>query len=262
MPNSKKTKVLGRGLEEILQQEKTLQQQLEFIQQDISRPQVFVNIEQVMPNPFFKEKKYSDSQLEELVISLKEDGFILPVLVRKVEQNYEIISGEKRRQAALRAGLEKMPVIIESFSDDKMKQIFLIEQSQQDNATPLEEALAYKYLIEEHGYSHQYLAHQIGKSRVYITNLLRVLTLPSYVIEAIEKNEISFSHARTLVGQSEKTIKTTLKKIIKEQLSVRQTEKLLQKEQEGYKVVVNEDSVVVYYDDQEQLEKILKKLKS
>lgn len=261
MPNSKPdNKKLGRGLEEILQQEKTLQQQLEFIQKDMSRHKVYVETAKLVPNPFQLPKLYTSQQLAELALSLKENGFVLPVLVRQRKGQYEIISGEKRWRAASEAQLYEIPVIVEDFSDEMMQQISIIEQIQRDDIHPLEEAFSYKRLIEKHGYSQQEVARQIGKSRVYVTNLIRITTLPSFVLDAVRNNQISISHARNLIGLEAPAAQAMLEQIVEQKLSVRQCEKLLQKNDTTPQIRISKKHITIRYHSPEQLEKILKKI--
>ena len=261
MPNKKQDdKKLGRGLSDILQQEGTLQQQLEFIQKDVSRSKIYVAMERLVENPFQPTKIYPKQQIQELALSLIENGFVMPILARFRQGKYEIVSGEKRYQAAQVAGLKEVPVIVEDFDDAMMQQVSLIEQLQKDDITPLEEAFFYKNLIEQHGYSHQKVAKQIGKSRVYVTNLVRITSLPTFVHDAIRQEKVSVSHVRPLIGQEEALIRKNLQKMIEERLSVRQCERLMKKRAGQPIIRVTPTQVIVEYENPSQLKKILKKL--
>ena len=265
MPNSKRNeKKLGRGFSTILEQESTLQQQLEFIQKEGNRSKTMIATAQLVPNPFQPPKNYPENQLKELALSLQTNGFLMPILVRLQNGIYEIVSGEKRWRAAQVAALSEVPAIVENIPDEWMQQIALIESLQRDDITPLDEALNYLRLNQQHGLSHQAIAKQIGKSRVYVTNLIRIATLPSFVLQAIKNKEIQVSHARTFVGLSEVEMQHLLAQIIQQKLSVRQCEALKRKRDHpaNQRIRITKKHVKIAYDDDKELEKILRKLQS
>ncbi len=253
-------KIMGKGLQDILKQEGTLQQQLEFIQKDAKRNKIYVPIHQLVTNPFQTPKIYNAKQISELALSIVDHGILLPILVRQNQGRYEIISGEKRWRAAIEAKLTEVPVIIENIDDHVMKEISLIEQLQSDDITPLEEAKSYQNLIEQYGYSHQSIAKQIGKSRTYVTNLLRITRLPEDVLDYVNHGKISISHVRPLVGKDPQVIRECVQKIVDEHLSVRACENLLKMKKSNINIQVTSKQVIIDYHSEEELARILRQL--
>ncbi|MGT2884702.1 ParB/RepB/Spo0J family partition protein [Streptococcus ferus] len=190
-------------------------------------PETFdkLNLNAINPNPYQPRRQFNQEALEELAQSIKENGLIQPIIVRKSNiLGYELIAGERRWRAAKIAGLEKIPVIIKTISDqDSMKQA-IIENLQRDNLNPIEEAKAYQQLLDKTQMTHEELAQIMGKSRPYITNSLRLLTLPRQLQEALEKQQISQGHARLLLNLTKEEQTYWYQQIITNKLSVRQIE--------------------------------------
>ena len=187
-----------------------------------------VSISSIVRNKFQPRKNFNKEQLLELTNSIRERGIIQPLIVRKDSKNsdgYEIIAGERRWQAAQNAGLHEVPIVEIEADDLKSLEFAIVENVQRDDLNPIEEANGYKRLIDEFHYDQDKVAKFIGKSRAHITNSIRLLSLPSEVIEFIENRKLSQGHAKVLVGL-ENSIQIA-KKIIEKKLSVRQAENLV-----------------------------------
>lgn len=187
-----------------------------------------IPVKECRTNPYQPRKTFDADALEELKVSILEYGIIQPLIVRKSIKGYEIVAGERRFRAAKLAGLDEVPAIVKDFDDAKMMEIALLENLQREDLTVIEEALAYKNLIEELKLTQEELSEKIGKSRSHIANTMRLLTLPDNVISFINNGQLSMGHARALLGLKNKDdLNTIVKKIIKEQLNVRQVEHLV-----------------------------------
>ncbi len=177
-------------------------------------------------------RKFAQDALNELAESIKEHGIVQPIVVRKKENYYEIVAGERRWRAARLAGLKSVPVVIKDYSEIQAIEIALIENLQREDLNPIEEANAYKSLMDEHKISQEEIAKKIGKSRPAITNTLRLLNLDDEVKEFLITGELSAGHARALLAIDEKKKQIEIAdKIIKEGLSVRQVEKISKKKE-------------------------------
>jgi len=209
-------KGLGRGLSSLIGETKV-------------EPQTNkIQISDLVPNKYQPRKLFDENNLEDLANSIKERGMIQPIIVRKSNDDkskYEIIAGERRWLAAQRAGLHEVPVVIAIADDLKSLEFAIVENVQRHDLNPLEEAQGYKRLIDEFSYDQEKVAKFIGKSRSYITNSLRLLTLPDEVIQLIETQKITAGHAKVLVGLENANFLAN--KIIEKQLSVRQAEKFI-----------------------------------
>jgi ParB family transcriptional regulator, chromosome partitioning protein len=186
-----------------------------------------VPIHDITRNKFQPRKYFSKENLEELTNSIKEQGVIQPIVVRpdKSSKNkYEIIAGERRWLASQRAGLHEVPVVILEVDDVKSLEFAIIENVQRQDLNPIEEARGYQKLVDDYNYDHEKLAKFIGKSRSYIANLLRLLSLPEDILFMVEKGDLSSGHARSLIGLNDSI--SIAKKIIQKKLSVRQAETL------------------------------------
>lgn len=187
-------------------------------------------ISEIQKNPYQPRLHFNQDELQELAESIKNNGIIQPIIVRKSGIiGYELIAGERRLRASKLAGLTEIPAIIKSISDtDSMKQA-IIENLQRSNLNPIEEAKAYQQLIDKNHVTHEELAYYMGKSRPYISNTLRLLKLPKLLQQALEEGKIYQGHARALLGISDEKVQLYWSdKIQKEQLSVRQVELALQ----------------------------------
>ncbi len=202
-----------------------------------------VSISSIVRNKFQPRKNFNREQMEELTNSIKERGIIQPIVVRKQEDKYEIIAGERRWQAAQNAGLHEVPIVEIQADDLKSLEFAIVENVQRDDLNPIEEANGYKRLIDEFQYDQDKVAKFIGKSRTHITNCLRLLSLPPEIIKLIEGQKLSQGHAKILVGLENAIL--IAKKIIDKKLSVRQAESLVRiyKSPKKFKVVTNNSNI-------------------
>lgn len=188
-----------------------------------------VQIKDIQKNPYQPRKEFSEEKIQELAQSIKENGLIQPIIVRKSPVlGYEILAGERRYRASIVAGLSEVPVIVKQLSDQDMMLHSIIENLQRENLNPIEEAKAYQSLIDK-GFTHTEIAEKMGKSRPYITNLVRLLGLPKYILTEVESGKLSQAHARLLIQLSSDKQDKLLNRIQTENLSVRQVEQILQK---------------------------------
>ena len=188
-----------------------------------------VQIKDIQKNPYQPRKEFSEEKIQELAQSIKENGLIQPIIVRKSPVlGYEILAGERRYRASIVAGLSEVPVIVKQLSDQDMMLHSIIENLQRENLNPIEEAKAYQSLIDK-GFTHTEIAEKMGKSRPYITNLVRLLGLPKHILTEVESGKLSQAHARLLIQLSSDKQDKLLHRIQTENLSVRQVEQILQK---------------------------------
>ena len=194
-----------------------------------------VQIKDIQKNPYQPRKEFSEEKIQELAQSIKENGLIQPIIVRKSPVlGYEILAGERRYRASIAAGLSEIPVIIKQLSDQDMMLHSIIENLQRENLNPIEEAKAYQSLIDK-GFTHTEIAEKMGKSRPYITNLVRLLGLPKHILIEVESGKLSQAHARLLIQLSSDKQDKLLNRIQTENLSVRQVEQILQKTKKSSK---------------------------
>jgi ParB family chromosome partitioning protein len=210
-------KGLGRGLSSLIGETKI----------EVQNNQLPVS--DLIPNKYQPRKNFDEISLEDLTNSIKERGIIQPIIVRKSNNEnskFEIIAGERRWLAAQRAGIHNVPVVITEVDDLKSLEFGIVENVQRHDLNPLEEAQGYKRLIDEFSYDQDKVSKFIGKSRSYITNSLRILTLPNEVIKLIESQKLSTGHAKILVGLNNASF--VANKIVENKLSVRQAENFVQ----------------------------------
>ena len=182
----------------------------------------------IEPNRSQPRKYFDDSAISELADSVRQFGIIQPLLVQKKDDYYEIIAGERRWRAANKAGLKEIPVIVKNFSNQEAVEVSLIENIQREDLNPIEEAKAYERLVKEYGLSQEAVAGRVSKSRTTITNSMRLLKLDLNVQQMVETGELSEGHARAILGLPDQDSQKELAdQVIKERLSVRQTEKLV-----------------------------------
>ncbi len=186
-----------------------------------------LSINDIYPNPNQPRKHFAQSSLEELAISIKQQGVLQPILVEEHAQQYLIVAGERRYRAAMIAGLAEIPAIIRTFTDEQRLEVALLENIQREDLNPLEEAQAYYDLMQLGGMSQQQLAQRLGKSRSAISNSLRLLNLSQPLQRAVVGGELSAGHARALLTVDETQQTVLHQAIIKDGLSVRQVEKLV-----------------------------------
>lgn len=187
-----------------------------------------VRLDEIKPSKYQPRYQFDSEKLEELAQSIKEKGIIQPIIVRSGRDGYEIIAGERRFRAASIAGLDTIPVIVKEASSDEAIEIALIENIQREDLNPIEEAKAYQKLISDFNITQEELASKVGKNRTSVTNILRLLKLPTEIQKAVEENIISMGHARALISVEEKKLQLLLfRKIVKRNLSVRQIEDII-----------------------------------
>lgn len=281
-----KRRALGMGLEQLFNSEmldfdKVEKQIVDTTPKDEI---IQVNISDLMSNPYQPRKIFDDSALQELAESIKEHGVFQPIIVKKSVKGYNIIAGERRVKASQIAGLTTIPAIVRDFTDDEMMQVALLENLQREDLTAIEEAKAYKSIIEAMRLTQDELAKRLGKSRSHITNMLGLLRLPLSVQNEVLHNKISMGHARVLSKLQDPTqIMELSDKIIKENLSVRELENLAEsnsflraipvkkapkskeykyvenamKEKLGTKVSISDNKIKISFSTKEDLNRIL-----
>ena len=211
--NSKIKKGLGRGLSSLIGETKVENQTNKLL------------LSEIIPNKYQPRKNFDENELKDLTESIRERGVIQPIIVRRSKSEntkYELIAGERRWLAAGKAGLHDIPVVVTEVDDLKSLEFAIIENVQRHDLNPLEEAQGYKRLINDFSYDQEKVSKFIGKSRSYITNSLRILSLPHDVLKFIEEKKISAGHAKILVGLENASF--VANKIIEKKLSVRQAE--------------------------------------
>ncbi|WAA12288.1 ParB/RepB/Spo0J family partition protein [Fervidibacillus halotolerans] len=212
-------KALGKGLDALISSVNTDE---EMVQE--------VPIHELRPNPYQPRKLFTEEAIEELKQSIVEHGILQPLIVRKSIKGYEIVVGERRYRAAKEAKLKTVPVVIRDINEQQMMELAVLENLQREDLTPIEEGQAYQMLMEKLSLTQEQLAKRLGKSRPYIANHVRLLSLPTEVQQHIIDGKLSMGHGRALLGlkNKEKIIKLA-NQVIKEQMNVRQLEELIQK---------------------------------
>lgn len=256
---------LGRGLEALLGDD-DINLNLDDVENDVSNfveNAVFkaegfedISVDDIIPCSFQPRSEFNEEALSNLCESIKEKGVLQPLLVRKKDEKYEIIAGERRWRAAKMAGVSSVPVVIKDFDDCETLEIALIENLQRENLSAIEEAEGFNRLVSEHGYTQDVLGKVIGKSRSHIANTLRLLLLPEDVKELIKQGVISAGHARAIIGNEQASL--IAREIVEKGLSVREVEKMIadikrKKENPMPKKVVDVDLQQIIQDLEERL---------
>ena len=212
-------KALGRGLGALLSAEGTAT-----ATEDASE----IPIDLIDPSSLQPRTVFDEAKLAELAQSISANGVVQPLLLRRKGTRYELIAGERRWRAAQLAGLSKVPAVIRSVSDDKVLELALIENIQREDLNPIEEARAYKKLIDTVGLTQETVAERVGRGRSYVTNYLRLLKLPNDLQDLLQRGKLSTGHARALLGSEHVEVQRRLaRKVIDQDLSVRATERLV-----------------------------------
>lgn len=212
-----------------------------------------ISITDIQKNPYQPRKEFDGEKLDELAQSIKENGVIQPIIVRQSPViGYEILAGERRYRASLLAGLRSIPAVVKQLSDQEMMVQSIIENLQRENLNPIEEARAYESLVEK-GFTHAEIADKMGKSRPYISNSIRLLSLPEQILSEVENGKLSQAHARSLVGLNKEQQDYFFQRIIEEDISVRKLEALLT-EKKQKKLQKNDHFI---QNEEEQLKKLL-----
>ncbi|SFU63496.1 ParB/RepB/Spo0J family partition protein [Butyrivibrio sp. INlla21] len=243
---------LGKGLDSIIPAKvSSSAKETKIVEQHIEGQVVKVNITKVEPNRNQPRKTFDEDSLIELSESIKQFGIINPIIVTDKKDHYEIVGGERRWRAAKKAGLKEVPVIIKDLNEQEIAEIALIDNIQREDINPIEEAIAYKKLIDDFGYTQDVVAEKVSKSRVTITNSLRLLKLCDKVREMVVEGLLSTGHARALIPVDNEEEQITLaQKVFDEKLSVRETEKLVKnlgKTKKPKKGVVKNESIDAIY---------------
>lgn len=219
---------LGKGIDSIIPPASEKKNENPVTKAQEKGPETIVKISKVEPNPEQPRKKFDEDALQELADSIKQFGVLQPLLVQDRKNHYEIIAGERRWRAAKVAGLKEIPVIIKDYSDQEIVEISLIENIQREDLNPIEEALAYKRLLEEFNLKQDEVADRVAKSRTAVTNSMRLLKLCDEVQQMLIDDMITAGHARALIMVENPQEQYTLaQKIFDEKLSVRDVEKLV-----------------------------------
>lgn len=217
-----KRRALGRGLGALIREGPPLAPPVERR----------VPVAEIRPNPRQPRRFFDDARMAELAESIRHQGVLQPLVVRQVEHGYELIIGERRFRAAQRAGLDRVPVVIKEVSDAESLEMALVENIQREELTPIEEALAYRQLMEEFHLTQEEIASRVGKSRPVVTNLLRVLNLPDTIKDEVDRGNLSVGHARALLALETPDQQIEMaNKIMRQGLSVRETETLVARTQ-------------------------------
>ena len=212
-----------------------------------------ISITDIQKNPYQPRKEFDREKLDELAQSIKENGVIQPIIVRQSPViGYEILAGERRYRASLLAGLRSIPAVVKQLSDQEMMVQSIIENLQRENLNPIEEARAYESLIEK-GFTHSEIADKMGKSRPYISNSIRLLSLPEKILSEVENSKLSQAHARSLVGLHKEQQDYFFQRIIEEDISVRRLESLLTEKKQKKLQKTNH----FIQNEEEQLKKLL-----
>lgn len=218
-------RALGRGLSALLSDSPaTANEEL-----------IEVDIDLIEPNALQPRTNFDEEQLENLAQSIRSNGIIQPLLLRRFEGNrFQLIAGERRWRAAQRAGLQRVPAIVREIPDDKILELALIENIQRQELNPIEEAQAYKRLIETLGLTQEMVAQRVGRDRTFITNYLRLLRLPDDIQRMVEQEKLTMGHARALLGVDDPEIQRKIAaNIINQNLSVRETERTIKRIVDG-----------------------------
>lgn len=219
-----KRRALGRGLDALIPAASHGEKRDHFL----------CPIEKVLARRDQPRRTFDDEALDELAQSIREQGVIQPLVVRRVDDGYEIIAGERRWRAAQRAGLHDVPVVIKDVSPDRAFEMALVENLQREDLNPLERAEAYRRLVEEHGLKQEQLAKRVGKGRSTIANSMRLLALPENVRLLLDSGELSEGHARALLTvRDPEGLSSLARRVVKQGLNVRQTERLARNVSKG-----------------------------
>lgn len=218
-------KVLGRGLSALLGEDTTKLNGEELLN---------IDLDLIEPNSEQPRTRFNEENLEELAQSIKANGIVQPIIVRRRDAKFQLVAGERRWRAAQRAGLQNIPAIVKEISDDKLLELALIENIQRQELNAIEEAKAYKNLIETIGLTQEMIAERVGKNRTVITTVLRLLKLPKNIQKLIEEEKITAGHGRALLMTDDENSQNRIAQMIVEMsLSVRETEKAVKRFNKG-----------------------------
>ena len=241
-----KKRALGRGLEQLFNNENLDLNSFEkTVYETATNEEIIdINLSDLRANPYQPRKVFNDEALNDLAESIKEHGVFQPIIVKKSIKGYEIIAGERRVRASKLAGLEKIPAIIRNLNDEQMMEIALLENLQRENLSAIEEAVAYKSMIEKLNLTQEELSKKVGKSRSHITNILGLLRLPKEVQEMVATNKLSMGHARVLskLEDNEKILEMA-RQIVERKIPVRELEQQAEDKAKKVKITRNPKTV-------------------
>lgn len=227
-----KNNVLGRGISALISEAAPVEEPVNEVAapEDPERTVQYIDINDIRPNRNQPRKKFDSESISELAASIQEHGIIQPLIVCKADQGYELVAGERRWRAAREAALDKVPCLVREFSSEENALIAIIENMQREDLDPIEEAEGLEKMMKEYGFTQEEVSRSVGKSRPYITNSLRLLKLPQDIREKISEGAISAGHARALLSVKTRALQEQIcQKIIKDGMSVRETENLVRK---------------------------------
>lgn len=257
-------KGLGKGLDALIPDsnaKKQIKNDVQtIVEKVVKKEEVMVKVSEIEPNREQPRKNFEEDSLLELADSIRQFGVIQPLIVKKRDDYYEIIAGERRWRAAKLAGIKEIPVIIKEYSDQEIVEISLIENIQRENLNPIEEAMAFQRLLTEFSLKQDELAERVSKSRTAVTNAVRLLKLDDRVQQMLIDEKITTGHARALLALENKDEQYALAtKIFDEKLSVRDVECIMQKKQEEKKVKKSREipNSFIYHDIEEKMKSIL-----
>lgn len=253
---NKNSKGLGRGIDALFTEF------AEFDKVDANDERVQeIQLGEIRPNPYQPRRTFDEEALNELAASIKQSGVFQPIILRESSaKGFEIIAGERRFRASKLAGKETIPAIVREFDEETMMQVAVLENLQREDLSPLEEAEAYNMLMKNLKLTQEEVAQRLGKSRPYIANYLRLLGLPEEVKKLLQSNAISMGQARTLLGlKDKKQIVKVAKKVIKENLTVRQIEQLVSQMNESKQKPQSKEPVKKPYYIRESEERLMDK---
>lgn len=208
--------------------EMNIQEAIHNIEEKSSSMQTIeISINKLVPNPYQPRKHFDEEKLNELAESIKEHGIFQPIIVKKKENNYEIVAGERRYRASLIANLDKIPAIVVNFSEQQMMEIALLENIQRENLNAIEEAQAYHEMMQKLHLTQEQLSHRVGKSRAHVANTVRLLKMPQQLQDYVLDGKLTMGHIKPLITIDEKKALEVAKKAIDENLSVREIENLV-----------------------------------
>ena len=228
---------LGRGLDALFMNSVSTSSEGEEKKIETGDSVKYISIHDIAPNENQPRKYFNEEKLNDLANSILEHGVIEPIIIRKKDNGYEIVAGERRWRAAVKAGLSEIPAIVRTLSDEENMLFAIIENMQREDLNPIEEAEGLNQLITTYELTQEEVSKSVGKSRPYITNALRLLKLPDYIRNAVSDGTITSGHARALIGLSTKKQEEIFKKVTSNGLSVRETEKLVSAEGKAKKTV-------------------------
>ena len=224
---------LGRGLGALIPEREIEEHSQSSVPKEHIR---YIPVEQIKPNPYQPRENFDSQGLEELIASIKEKGIIQPIIVRRSTSGYELIAGERRWRAAKSLNLKDIPAIVRQAKDEESLELALIENIQRQNLSPIEEAHAYKHLMEQFGFTQEKIAQTVGKARASVANTLRLLKLPLEIQEMLKQGILSFGHGKVLLELEDVQKQLALsRQIVSNRLSVRELENLVFQHQKARK---------------------------